>query len=248
MKIRNGFVSNSSSSSFVVVFPKKPKNVEKVFEYMFPGKDKDDTLEYYGTSLTYIQIASRVYENILNSKKTNLKELAELFSNNYSRYDMNNRISLTPEYNDLLKKLRDLYSEEERKYKEYLQKIRKYDELNGPKPVAFACKGGTNPQTKKPYTEKEINAYKQFEKDFQKARKTPQFEEIEKWYESTRISYDTISELECKLGLLEANEFLKEHKGKYILKTEYGDSDPIGSLMEHGNIFYNLECVRISHH
>ena len=30
MKQRNGFVSNSSSSSFIVVFPKKPQSTEEV--------------------------------------------------------------------------------------------------------------------------------------------------------------------------------------------------------------------------
>ena len=35
MKIRRGFVSNSSSSSFVVAFPKKPASVEEMRELLF---------------------------------------------------------------------------------------------------------------------------------------------------------------------------------------------------------------------
>jgi hypothetical protein len=35
MKIRNGFVSNSSSSSFVVVFPKKPDSIEELNEGVY---------------------------------------------------------------------------------------------------------------------------------------------------------------------------------------------------------------------
>lgn len=35
MKIRHGFVSNSSSSSFVVAFPKKPETVEEMRELLF---------------------------------------------------------------------------------------------------------------------------------------------------------------------------------------------------------------------
>ncbi len=35
MKIRNGFVSNSSSSSFVVAFPRRPKSAEDVREILF---------------------------------------------------------------------------------------------------------------------------------------------------------------------------------------------------------------------
>ena len=35
MKIRNGFVSNSSSSSFVVAFDKKPETVEELKKLLF---------------------------------------------------------------------------------------------------------------------------------------------------------------------------------------------------------------------
>jgi len=41
MKIRNGFVSNSSSSSFLVAFPHKPKNVEDVKEILFTKNQND---------------------------------------------------------------------------------------------------------------------------------------------------------------------------------------------------------------
>lgn len=39
MKTRNGFVSNSSSSSFLVVFPKTPASIEETRELLF-GKEK----------------------------------------------------------------------------------------------------------------------------------------------------------------------------------------------------------------
>ena len=42
MKVRTGFVSNSSSSSFCVVFPKRPKSKEELMKIMFPGKKPDD--------------------------------------------------------------------------------------------------------------------------------------------------------------------------------------------------------------
>ena len=40
MKIRNGFVSNSSSSSFVVAFPVKPKDEKELLEIMFNNKEE----------------------------------------------------------------------------------------------------------------------------------------------------------------------------------------------------------------
>jgi len=42
MKVRKGFVSNSSSSSFVVAFPKKPRYMEDVKEMLFGDKEDYD--------------------------------------------------------------------------------------------------------------------------------------------------------------------------------------------------------------
>ena len=46
MKIRNGFVSNSSSSSFVVAFPKKPDSIEELQQMMF-GKQQWHYVPFY---------------------------------------------------------------------------------------------------------------------------------------------------------------------------------------------------------
>jgi len=40
MKIRNGFVSNSSSSSFIVAFDREPESPDDIKEMLFKGKDK----------------------------------------------------------------------------------------------------------------------------------------------------------------------------------------------------------------
>jgi hypothetical protein len=49
MKVRNGFVSNSSSSSFLVAFPRKPKNVNEVKEILFsPGQNDYPNPFVYG--------------------------------------------------------------------------------------------------------------------------------------------------------------------------------------------------------
>ena len=68
MKTRNGFVSNSSSSSFVVAFPKKPESVQDVLKYMFDGKEGGLSLEYYEDGLSYNQICQRVYDDLIKSE------------------------------------------------------------------------------------------------------------------------------------------------------------------------------------
>lgn len=40
MKKRHGFVSNSSSSSFIVIFPRKPTSQKELHEMLFPHKEE----------------------------------------------------------------------------------------------------------------------------------------------------------------------------------------------------------------
>lgn len=77
MKFRNGFVSNSSSSSFIVAFPRIPLNEESVREMMFDSDDrKEITLEYYDHVMTIEQIASRVFSDIQDSSIIPINEEA----------------------------------------------------------------------------------------------------------------------------------------------------------------------------
>jgi len=69
MKIRNGFVSNSSSSSFVVSFPKEPKSAEDVKRMLF---DENEThySGYYSDNLwTIEQVAQTVWKDICDQIK-----------------------------------------------------------------------------------------------------------------------------------------------------------------------------------
>jgi hypothetical protein len=62
MKIRHGFVSNSSSSSFVVAFPKEPLSVKEVKDILF-GEQELIESDYY--SATTERVASTVFDDIL---------------------------------------------------------------------------------------------------------------------------------------------------------------------------------------
>jgi hypothetical protein len=73
MKIRNGFVSNSSSSSFVVAFPKKPDNAEEVQYILRLGEH----VVAYGEVMHGYDAALRVYQDILLQKANNKEEITE---------------------------------------------------------------------------------------------------------------------------------------------------------------------------
>lgn len=57
MKVRNGFVSNSSSSSFIVIFPRAPTSAEDVHELLF-GKDHVLFDSYDGDICSHILVRS----------------------------------------------------------------------------------------------------------------------------------------------------------------------------------------------
>ena len=66
MKIRSGFVSNSSSSSFVVVLEKKPNSPEELKNVLF----KDEKIvQYYDYSKTTEEVSQRVFNDIERFEK-----------------------------------------------------------------------------------------------------------------------------------------------------------------------------------
>jgi hypothetical protein len=72
MKIRSGFVSNSSSSSFIVAFPKKPENVEEVKALLFPnGQEAYGCYDYHCST----QIVAETVWKDIQSQKPDDKEI-----------------------------------------------------------------------------------------------------------------------------------------------------------------------------
>jgi hypothetical protein len=71
MKIRNGFVSNSSSSSFILRLSHKPKSVEELKEMMFPRWKSTDIigLNYSEKELTIAEIVEQVFNDINEQAK-----------------------------------------------------------------------------------------------------------------------------------------------------------------------------------
>lgn len=85
MKVRNGFVSNSSSSSFVVKFPREPKSAQDVKDMMFPHEGCSCTYEeeeeYYDYKTTKTKIAKQVWRDIEWQDKEKNEEILDKIKN-----------------------------------------------------------------------------------------------------------------------------------------------------------------------
>jgi len=80
MKIRKGFVSNSSSSSFLVAFSKIPKTVDKMRILLFGEKEE---IRMYDYSMTTQEIAKRVFNDLKSGSPLSEAEIMEELSCGY---------------------------------------------------------------------------------------------------------------------------------------------------------------------
>lgn len=77
MKIRDGFVSNSSSSSFIVGFEKVPESIEEMKNLLFGDKKQYKIYDWQGYADTR-QMAQVVFQDLLKSTPLNEKEIVTL--------------------------------------------------------------------------------------------------------------------------------------------------------------------------
>lgn len=83
MKIRSGFVSNSSSSSFIIAVPKDIKTVGTLQDYLFRSQ-KTIHSEWGSASYAVSDVAHRVFEDMLRTGQRTPEQLAEDFSHGWT--------------------------------------------------------------------------------------------------------------------------------------------------------------------
>ena len=100
MKIRHGFVSNSSSSSFLVFFPYEPVSREDVRKMMYPKLTDSNIKSVYDYSLSIGDITDVVWKDIQSKQKNNIEDAIQIMDN--ERDDDNKDYPNEKDYMDYL--------------------------------------------------------------------------------------------------------------------------------------------------
>ena len=244
MKIRNGFVSNSSSSSFIVAFPNKPKTVEEMANILFGKTDGVfDNEGYDNTRYTYMEIAEAVLSNL---KKESKKKLIDTLSYrlNYSPYhgfyEKSNRYFGTNK--DDLERLTNLFQKENREIEESTEKVDSFlNNLIGK--VEYASEGIESSKEKIERYEKYIKKLSIIENENEEYKKISgeTFKLFNKYREG-------ILKLQLKISKEDLKLFTKENDGCFIGFFTFSDDSSLGSAIEHGNTFRRLNHIKINQH
>ena len=276
MKIRNGFVSNSSSSSFIVAFPKRPATILETHNMMF--KYEQD-IRYYDDVVSSLQIAEQVFKDIESNKEdsTQLKDtIAAELMERYHYYPPNHCVNVfwagkvtdinggawsepphkyfgnNKEAMTELIKLIVIGERETKKYRDDLEKtMEKELKRLKVKTVPYAFEDGTNYEIKKKYTKKEISDYKKYSEKYEEIKdKSKEYIALQKEYwDFNRDNWAKESKLREQIAVSDTEVFIKDNPNSFIFIVQYSDNDgSFMSLMEHAGIFNGVNHIKISHH
>jgi len=225
MKIRNGFVSNSSSSSFLVVWDKKPQSIKEVKEILF-GNSK---YHYY---YDYQETTDRLSEIIFDdTEEASIEQIKDEYTPYYSYWGDKGTWygkGFKIDNEDMVKY--EILAENEHNLREQHRKF--ISSFTSAERLEF---------------ERKIKLNKVLENTYVLTTREKEWESSEEFLNKIETLRDTMNNLENDMSEKSAQKYLDKHKGKFISYYEYAD-DGGQSILEHGEVFSNLEHTRFSHH
>lgn len=220
MKIRQGFVSNSSSSSFIVVWDKQPTSVDEVKKILFGNAELQS---YYDYTIPTDKLAKIVFND---TTEMDLEQLKEYISETYQLWESQGKYSwYSTGYKadpSLLKEYEDWYIKTHQRV-EFLEKKLEKE---------------TTKETRKKKLSRVLN--EEVEESEWDRLNNERIELQQQLWSSDKMD---------KLINDSVEKFLKDNEGKFISHYEYSDNEgEVNCTLEHGGTFDNLEHIRISHH
>jgi len=238
MKTRMSLVSNSSSSSFIVVFPHKPQTEDEIFQFLFNGQDGQiDSCYDDNYHMTHRQISSIAFKDCFNKNKATLKELTEEFSSlvYYEFYKIEEAVK-----KDDIQAILDIdnFCEDSESITELIKLTRELEQMKKEEDMEHATLRRTfgillNGQK----TDEESQEFKDAD------IKLRQF-----WWKKMSPIGKKKQKILDKITKERVQEFINDHKGWWYTILNYEDHSPEGSFMEHQNVFRHVENIQICHH
>jgi len=229
MKTRNGFVSNSSSSSFLLFLDRIPESIEDVKHLLF-----DSTQSEYINPYVWDDTIERDWP-IEQVSEIVLADIEEFLA--YTEIEKSECIHA--DLQDIASDFSDKILKEMETYSNFL------DFWNTPQKEELDSSGWVWPKKKK--TREELTPYDLvFEEDQSYPQKGASQEEIDTYHAEQTVRWEKFYQL---VATYVEKIVEKLPKNKQIVKLEYSDNDgTLRSAMEHGDLFKNVPHIRISHH
>ena len=223
MKARIGFVSNSSSSSFVVAWDKQPETVEEIRKILY--NDAERVSMWDDESFDTLQLSNVVLNDTSEATEDTIKSQIK---SSYCYWDK--------WYNKGYKADSDLCRKYEQAYNDRKALVSKYENILGSFSDAEIKQIERKRKLERVLREKELSSREQ-----EYIELSEKLREI-RW--SSKEEEDIMDELVEKSTKL----FLEDNKGKFISTYCYSDDSRIGSCLEHNGTFDNLTNIHISNH
>jgi hypothetical protein len=222
MKIRNGFVSNSSSSSFIVIWDKKPESIKEIQKILF---NDQKFIQHYSNEHSTALLSNRILNDTYGASEEDILDFIDgLFDFSYFNEFKWYNTGYKPDQL-LLDQFEKEYSVAKKLLKDSWNILEKYSDKDRIRIYRIL--------KLKTILDEKISDY---DKEYITAEKNIDY--------CNSILYGK----EKKLTLDSYQKFMTDFKDKFISIYEFNNHTPLDSCLENYGVFDNLTHFTINKH